>query len=704
MKIKLIRELAVGAFALTALICPSLVADTVTDAIRAKLAIGDYPAALKAGDVKGAALTDDVRVLRSYARLASVVEAEAAAAGKRLGATQAKLDLFDTEASAFAFPQQITWANCQRASVFQVSRTRVRFTVPSYLERSQNVFEYGGDNQYSRQLDQMDPAELEGSVMVSFVNNSSRPQVLRIKRTLYLYGAYPGAFFINGEEVLPWTGDFSMRYFTYLPSSEGASYDFAALLQYINTNDSFVPLAPGAVLTVYPYPSYTTERNSLDVVSLPKDVTVYNGKYPQVMHSKLAATTSSTELFTTLGNLTKNAIDPTITDLLAVKAAHSLTLTSEESLSCVPTIIEQADRKAWLGLVKLLKAAGQLNTAYNLALPVGGTQLFDGSLDLLDVLTRNPNLLKLGTMPAKTRTTLLTLLGEAVTHLDEAANLGLVARDPLPTAEYLFSQLADVDQDYIQFGTTSANGARGISFAQSSSRNQLVIENKSDIDQTLTFTLDDADTSEGFYGSFPTSTASNSGEKSDSRFWFNAGDQDEFNNLMVEGYSNLGELNWNSAGLSVTLPAYSTVTLGGGADDWNDDWSDYISFDSGEQFDAGKVRLTLQGSLPSGVTFSVTTPLTRTQSFKDELAILRQYLTATGVALDKPLLGQNAKVSLAPLFAAKPVVLRDQFTLIRDDQNQIIFKPGTSNKLLQSGLLIGVEVPDWEKFLLELNF
>ena len=109
MKTKLISRLAAGALTLTALFSSALVADTVTDAIRAQLAVGDYAAALKAGDVKGTALTDDVRVLRSYARLASAIETEGEAAAKRLGATQAKLDLFDTEASAVSVPQQITY-------------------------------------------------------------------------------------------------------------------------------------------------------------------------------------------------------------------------------------------------------------------------------------------------------------------------------------------------------------------------------------------------------------------------------------------------------------------------------------------------------------------------------------------------------------------------------------------------------------------
>lgn len=131
-------------------------ADVTADSIRSFLATGDYAAAEKAGNVKGALLTDDVRVLRSYARLASAVQTEAAATGKQLGTTNARLDLFDSENTEFKFPNAISWAAAKKTNVKRVSRTRLKVSVPaaSYVnsgmtsEETWNPFYYLGNLDY----------------------------------------------------------------------------------------------------------------------------------------------------------------------------------------------------------------------------------------------------------------------------------------------------------------------------------------------------------------------------------------------------------------------------------------------------------------------------------------------------------------------------------------------------------------------------
>jgi hypothetical protein len=430
-------------------------------------------------------------------------------------------------------------------------------------------------------------------------------------------------------------------------------------------------------------------------VTVPTGVTVYNGKYPSAIRFKLANTASSTELFTALGNLTKNAIDASVTDLVAVKTGHSLTLSSEESISCISTIIEDADRKAWVGALKLLKAAGQFNTAYNLAVPVGGTQLFDGSLNLLKVINQNPNLLKLGTMPATTRTALLTLLTEALDQLDQAAALGLVARDRQPAADYLFNNNVN-DDDNIKFATPTA---KSFSMSNSNSRNKLLIKNTSGTEQSLTFTLNVPATYNRLYGYLATSTVyTGTGESTQDSLWFSA--RSDLDYFTVEGGSNNGTLSWDSEGLRITVPPGATVTLGAG-----DSWESYLYIDTGEQFNVGTLTLTLNGNLPSGVKLSVTALQTNTQRLKDTLTQARAALSTAGFSINEPLLGDNAKVTLAPLFAAKPVVLRDQLPTLVETDGKIRVKPNTSSNLVtKSGLLIGVPITNWEDFIQEPSY
>ncbi|NDC74737.1 hypothetical protein EBZ70_05480 [bacterium] len=684
MKTKLISRLAAGALTLTALFSSALVADTVTDAIRAQLAVGDYAAALKAGDVKGTALTDDVRVLRSYARLASAIETEGEAAAKRLGATQAKLDLFDTEASAVSVPQQITWSDCRRATVKQLSRTRYRFK-PQYFYNYPEIRNEGG---IPYNLNEVDPDILKGSLIVSFLNNSASTK--SIKLSLDLWSSYEESgngnwfFYTNGkifsrEQLLTQTASFP---------------EWLANNGYFSSGTN-ISIESGAVLSVV----YRRNMNSYDSleVTVPTGVTVYNGKYPSAFRFKLANIASSTELFTALGNLTKNAIDASVTDLVAVKTGHSLTLSSEESISCISTIIEDADRKVWVGALKLLKAAGQFNTAYNLAVPVGGTQLFDGSLNLLKVINQNPDLLKLGTMPAKTRTALLTLLTEALDQLDQAAALGLVARDRQPAAEYLFN--GDDNADNIKFATPTA---KSFSMSNSNSKNKLLIRNTSGTEQSLTFTLNVPATYNSLYGYLATSTVNTgTGESTPDSLWFytDATNYEE-GRLRVEGYSDNGTLSWDSEGLRITVPPGATVTLGAG-----DSYESYLNIDTGEQFNVGTLTLTLNGNLPSGVKLSVTALQTNTQRLKDTLTQARAALSTAGFSINEPLLGDNAKVTLAPLFAAKPVVLRDQLPTLVETDGKIRVKPNTSSNLVtKSGLLLGVPITNWEDFIQEPSY
>jgi hypothetical protein len=698
MKTKLISKLAAGAIALTALFSSALVADTVTDAIRAQLAVGDYAAALKAGNVKGTALTDDVRVLRSYARLASAIETEAEAAAKRLGATQAKLDLFDTEASAVSVPQQIAWSDCRRATVKQLSRARYRFT-PQYFYNypeipSAEYYDYQTGNSYygiPKNLNEVDPDILNGSLIVSFLNNSASKKTIKLNYNLLNGFVYDRKWmiYVNGKQV---SRDQLLDENASFPKWLGALSDAGEYLS--NLDETSISIDSGAVLSVV-YRRGMSSHKSLEV-SVPTGVAVYNGKYPSAFRSKLASTATSTELFTTLGNLTKNAIDASVTDLVAVKTGHRLMLSSEESISCISTIIEDADRKAWIGALKLLKAAGQFNTAYNLAVPVGGTQLFDGSLNLLKVINQNPNLLKLGTMPAKTRTALLTLLTEALDQLDQAAALGLVARDRQPAAEYLFN---NDDDESIKFATPTA---KSFSMSNSNSKNNLLIKNTSGTEQSLTFTLNVPATYNSLYGYLATSTVyTGTGESTQDSLWFytDATNYEE-GRLRVEGYSDNGALSWDSEGLRITVPPGATVTLGAG-----DSYESYLNIDTGEQFNVGTLALTLNGNLPSGVKLSVTALQTNTQRLKDTLKLARDALSAAGVPINEPLLGDNAKVALAPLFAAKPVVLRDQLPTLVETNGKIRVKPNTSSNLItKSGLLLGVPITNWEDFIQEPNY
>ena len=694
MNTKLISKLAAGAIALTALFSSALVADTVTDAIRAQLAVGDYAAALKAGDVKGTALTDDVRVLRSYARLASAIETEAEAAAKRLGATQAKLDLFDTEASAVSVPQQIAWSDCRRATVKQLSRARYRFT-PQYFYNypeipSAEYYDYQTGNSYygiPKNLNEVDPDTLNGSLIVSFLNNSASKKTIKLNYNLlngYRYDVR-WTIYVNGKQV---SRDQLLDENASFPKWLAAGFEN----YYSTLGGTSISIDPGAVLSVV-YRRAMNSYESLEV-SVPTGVAVYNGKYPSAFRSKLASTATSTELFTALGNLTKNAIDASVTDLVAVKTGHRLMLSSEESISCISTIIEDADRKAWIGALKLLKAAGQFNTAYNLAVPVGGTQLFDGSLNLLKVINQNPNLLKLGTMPAKTRTALLTLLTEALDQLDQAADLGLVARDRQPAAEYMFN--GDDNADNIKFATPTA---KSFSMSNSNSKNTLLIRNTSETEQSLTFTLNVPATYNSLGGSLATiTTYAGTGESTPDRLWFYT--RSDMGYLTVEGGSDNGTLSWDSEGLRITVPPGATVTLGAG-----ESWESYLYIDTGEQFNFGTLTLTLNGNLPSGVKLSVTALQTNTQRLKDTLTQARAALSTAGFSINEPLLGDNAKVTLAPLFAAKPVVLRDQLPTLVETDSEIQVKPNTSTNLVtKSGLLLGVPVPYWEDFIQELSY
>jgi len=113
----------------------------------------------------------------------------------------------------------------------------------------------------------------------------------------------------------------------------------------------------------------------------------------------------------------------------------------------------------------------------------------------------------------------------------------------------------------------------------------------------------------------------------------------------------------------------------------------------------------LNGNLPSGVKLSVTALQTNTQRLKDTLKLARDALSAAGVPINEPLLGDNAKVTLAPVFAAKPVVLRDQLPTLVETDGKIRVKPNTSSNLVtKSNLLLGVPISNWEDFIQEPSY
>jgi hypothetical protein len=292
-------------------------------------------------------------------------------------------------------------------------------------------------------------------------------------------------------------------------------------------------------------------------------------------------------------------------------------------------------------------------------------------------------------MPATNRTALLTLLTEALDQLDQAAALGLVARDHQPAADYLFNNVND--DDNIKFATPTA---KSFSMSNSNSKNNLLIKNTSGTEQSLTFTLNVPATYNSLYGYLATSTVyTGTGESTQDRLWFSA--RSDVDYFTVEGWSNNGTLSWDSEGLRITVPPGATVTLGAG-----EPWKSYLYIDTGEQHNVGTLTLTLNGNLPSGVKLSVTALQTNTQPLKDTLKLARDALSAAGVPINEPLLGDNAKVTLAPVFAAKPVVLRDQLPTLVETNGKFRVKPNTSTNLVtKSGLLLGVPISNWEYFI-----
>jgi hypothetical protein len=295
-------------------------------------------------------------------------------------------------------------------------------------------------------------------------------------------------------------------------------------------------------------------------------------------------------------------------------------------------------------------------------------------------------------MPATNRTALLTLLTEALDQLDQAAALGLVARDRQTAADYLFNKL-DAD-DYIKFATPTA---KSFSMSNSVSKNNLLIKNTSETEQSLTFTLNVPETYNDLSGYLATTTTyTGTGESTQNSLWFglhtNATNYEE-RRLRVIGFSHNDTLSWESEGLRITVPAHAIVTLGAG-----EPWKSYLYIDTGEQHNVGTLTLTLNGNLPSGVKLSATALQTDTQRLKDWLAQARLALSAAGTPINEPFLG--AKVALAPLFAAKPVVLRDQLPTLVETDGKIRVKPNTSTNLVtKSGLLLGVPISNWEDFI-----
>lgn len=694
-------------------------ADATADSIRALLATGDYAAAERAGNVKGALLTDDVRVLRSYARLASAVQTEAAATGKQLGATTAQLDLFDAENTEFKFPNAISWANAKKTNLKRVSRTRVKVSVPaaSYVnsgmtsEETWNPFFFLGNldqelNEYvpDAGLDDFETDILADQPVISFSNTTARTQILRFapsydttgsRRNPYIFiNRSLSAFSYNSN---PDSGPANRLDYTTLLFSNGSDFDFAGLTRSTYTRDHFIVLAPSDVLTIFP------RRNSsqaLDVVSLPKGVAIYNGVYPSEILPKLAASANTSDVYTRLANLVKVAVDPTIADLAAVKAGHKIELGGEESISCFPTIIEDADRLAWLGTLKLLKAVSQLPTAYDLSLRIGGTSLFDDSLDLINVLSSNPKLLKLGTMAAAGRTALGTLLSQAITDLESAADKGVAARDPRLDADYLFSA-AITQESSVQFSVDPKD--KTITVAPSYSWNALRITNSSQNTVELRLNRSEASNATQGYGylSIRTrkmgSTQDNSNGKL-SLYWgadyFGVDSYYEFQ--ADESVS----FNGDGSALQISLPPRTILEIGG--------W-EYDEFETsdGSQFAVAGLSL-IPEAVPALVTVSVTSLNNNTQSLKDDLAKLRQALTAQGVALsdgDNGILGASAKFSAAPLFGKTPVVIRDRLPQFIRQDGDIKIKPNSSGPLLnQSGLFFNVDIPTWESFISEETF
>ena len=705
-------------------------ADVTADSIRSFLATGDYAAAEKAGNVKGALLTDDVRVLRSYARLASAVQTEAAATGKQLGTTIARLDLFDSENTEFKFPNAISWAPAEKTNLKRVSRTRLKVSVPaaSYVnsgmtsEEKWNPFYYLGDYEFmytgnsdvpDAGLDDFDPVILEDQTVISFSNTTARSQVLRFAPSYdYTTGTGRDPYIFINRELSKITYNFyelNRIDYTTLLFSKGSDFDFTGWTNSTYTRDNFIVLAPGDVLTIF---LRRDSRQALDVVSLPVGVTVYNGVYPSEILPKLAASANTSVVYTRLANLVKVAVDPTIADLAAVKAGHKIQLGGEESISCFPTIIEHADRLAWLGTLKLVKAASQLPTAYDLALPIGGTKLFDDSLDFINVLKDNPKLLKLGTMTAAGRTALGTLLSQAITDLESAADKGVVARDPLLNADYLFSgAITESTADFVMFSVDSDN--KTLTLAPSHSRNTLKITNSSQnsVNLRLNRNRTKASAATQGYGNvlIRTRTIGSTQENSYGRVWLywnsdylEAGSDYDFQEDSVSIYR-------DGTALQISLPARTILELGSTEDDDN---SSYIETSSGSQFEMAGLTLIPDPDPalvdPALVTFTTTPSITDTQSLKDDLSKLREALTAQGVVLndsDDRVFGPSAKFSAAPLFAKTPVVIRDRLPQFIFQDGDIKIKPNSSGPLFnQSGLFFGVDIPTWESFILEETF
>lgn len=677
--------------------------DPAADRIRENLALGDYAAAEKAGNVKGAALTDNVRVLRSYARLASALQAEAAATGTRLGATTARLDLFDFENTRLDFPTQPVWASGQRTAVKRVSRTALKLTVPAPMFIAEDSQPDNSWNPFSRfegpfKLGDVDSSKLPGQPVASFVNTTRRTQYIRF-RPLDDYD-YDGSdrlnalgyLFINRALATPGYTANTPDYFpvnrldyTVVLFHDGAGFDFVSWVRSTYTRDLFVILQPGQVLTVFPR---RDRWNSLDIVSLPLGVSVHNGVYPEKLLPRLAATAHSSDVFTRMAGLVRSAIDPSITDLTAVKPGHRLELSGEESISCFPTLIEDADRQAWLGALKLAKAASQLPVAYDLGLPIGGTRLFDGTRDLIDILNQNPNLLKLGRMSASARVALGALILDAIGHLERAADLGVASRDPRADADYLFS--ASLTEDTMPRFTLGAGNT--IALAPSYSRNALQITNAAFVDRTLSLKIAPSNAVLRFYGHLSVHSRAVGSTETNTLgpLWFYGWGK------YLEAYSDSVMVENGGDYVSLVLPARTVLILGGG--------DDYIESQAGTQFEVNPLVLS-PTSLPTGVSLSTTPLKNSTDELKANLAEWREAMAPAGRLLKESALGEAARFSAAPLFSKTPVVLRDRLPQFMRVDDEVKLKPGTSSPLLfQSGLLLNVTVPNWEAFVTDRSF
>lgn len=451
-----------------------------------------------------------------------------------------------------------------------------------------------------------------------------------------------------------------------------------------------VPIEPGEVLTITHHTAGPGFRMAV-VGTLPKTVTAKNGSYATAVYPQFAKGTTSNTLFAALLKLDTAALQSIVTDLAAIPADHTLLLSAEEAIHGWSTVVEKADREVALALVKTAQAVGLLSRAIDLTVDLSTAAALHSALESepLQFFLDRKALLATGKGTAAERARLQTLLGQIPDHYLAALDAGLETRAPREEGEYLFAGLAEgggdplliaeIDDAYVVTDQINYAGP-----------NTLAFHNTTSAAQTLVLDLTGGDIGPDYYL-----------ENYALVHAYLLLNDESVGELFVddeEAYA--GQNRWDMTDPETGEPvfeAFGDFVPGESSARWT------ITLPAGAQF-----RMDFTVAAP-GVTLTPVAPPSGLQitlgegaiAEEDTRAALAEFKSAINgtlplsAILDTEDMPTGATLSLAPLFAAKPVNLRTSLPQIGANGVRM----GDSFRLLRSGLVNGIDITGWESAL-----